>query len=87
MTSKKDVLGTSLRDILKALHTGQYGDAVRTLHWTSLGRHISTVVGDTPWHYIENHMGTFIGRVLGTSSGHPRDVSLLIGKELLNTSQ
>ena len=87
MTSEMDVLETSLREVLRTLHIGQYGDVIRTLHWTSLGRHISTLVGDTPWRCIENHKGTFIGRVLGTSSGHPRDVSLLIGKELLNTSQ
>ena len=49
----------------------------------SSGRHISMFKGrespqdiawDVPWRYIEDHMGTSIGRILGASSGRPRDV-------------
>ena len=29
-----------------------------------------------PWCHIEDHMGMSIGRLLGTSSGRPRDVIL-----------
>ena len=35
------------------------------------------VAGDVSWHYIEDHMGTSIKHLLGTSSGRPRDVILL----------
>ena len=35
--------------------------------------------GDVRWRYIEDHMGTSIGRLLGTSSGLPWDVILPIG--------
>ena len=40
--------------------------------------------GDIPWRYIQGHMGTFIGRLLGTSSGHLRDVILPGGKSVCN---
>ena len=36
-------------------------------------------VGDVPWCYIEDHMGTSIGRFLETSSIRPQDVSLPSG--------
>ena len=39
--------------------------------------------GDVPWRYIDDHMGTSIGRLLGTSSGHPRDVILPSGRTFL----
>ena len=37
---------------------------------------------EVPWRYIKGHMGTSIGRLLGTSSGRPRDVILPSGKRL-----
>ena len=40
---------------------------------------LRTSVGDVPWCYIEDHMGTSIGRFLETSSIRPQDVSLPSG--------
>ena len=51
---------------------------------TSAGDVFKTLVGDVPWHYIEDHMGTSIGRLLGTSSGRPQDVILTSGKSSLS---
>ena len=63
------------------LHIGHYGDVLRTLHWdflrtsyfivqrASVKDVLRTLAGDVPWRYIEDHMGTSIGRLLGTSSG------------------
>ena len=57
----------------------------------SSGRHISMFKGrespqdiawDVPWRYIEDHMGTSIGRILGASSGRPRDVILPSGMHM-----
>ena len=66
-----------------ALHIGQYWDVLRTLHWevlrTSYFNALWTSVGDVPWRYIEDDMGKSIGRILGTSSGRPRDVILQSG--------
>ena len=53
------------RECPMALHRGQYGDVPRTLHWDVL----RTSVRDVPWSYIEDHIGTSIGHLLGTSSG------------------
>ena len=78
-----------------ALHVGEYGHVLRTLHWdvlstsyfnvlrTSVEVVFKTLVGDVPWRYIENHMGTSIGRLLGTSPGRPRDVVLPSGEYIL----
>ena len=57
----------------------------------SSGRHISMFKGrespqdiawGVPWRYIEDHMGTSIGRILGASSGRPRDVILPSGMHM-----
>ena len=40
------------------------------------------VAGDVLWRYIENHMGTSIGRLFGTFSGRPRDVILTSGMHM-----
>ena len=48
-----------------ALHTVQYGDVLRTSYFNVQ----RTSAADVPWHYIEDHMGTSIGRLLETSSG------------------
>ena len=61
-----------------AFHIGHYGDVLRTSYF-SVER---ALAGDAPWHYIEDHMGTFIGRLLGTFSGRPRDVILRSGDTL-----
>ena len=62
-----------------ALYIGQYGDVLRTLAWdvlrtsyfnvlsTSVKDVFRTLVGDAPWRYKEDHMGTSIGKLLGTS--------------------
>ena len=34
---------------------------------------------DVPYRYIEDHIRTSIGRLLGTSLGRPRDVTLPSG--------
>ena len=74
-----------------ALHIGQYGDVLRTLHWvilrtshfnvlrTSVENVLRESVQDIPWRYIEDHIETFIGRFLGKFSGRPRDVILPSG--------
>ena len=79
-----------------ALHIGQYRDVSRTLHQdVFMTSHfdnrrmfvedvLTTSEGDIPWRYIQGHMGTFIGRLLGTSSGHLRDVILPGGKSVCN---
>ena len=46
---------------------------VEGAHRTLVGDVLRTSAGDVPWHYIEDHMGTSIGRLLGTSSGGPRE--------------
>ena len=46
---------------------------------TSYFNVLRTYVGDVPWHYIEDHTGTSIGRLLETSSGRPRDLVLPSG--------
>ena len=73
------------------LDIGRYGDVLQTLHWnvlstsyfnvlrTSVEDVLRTLVGDVPWRYIEDHMGTSIGRLLGTFSGHHQDVILPSG--------
>ena len=52
------------------------------LHWdvlrTSIEDVLRTSAGDIPWRYIEDHMATSIGRLLGPSSERPWDVTLLI---------
>ena len=62
------------------LHVGQYEDVLRTSYFnvlrTSVQDIFRTSVGDVPWRYIEGHIGTSIESLLGTSSGHPRDVIL-----------
>ena len=66
-----------------ALHIGQYGDVLMTLHWdvlrTSYFKVLRTSVGDVPWRYIEDLLGTSIGHLLRSSSGRPRDVILPSG--------
>ena len=69
-----------------ALYIGQYGDVFRTLQWsvlkTSYFKVLSTSVEGILWtfveeftfRYIEDQMGTFIGHILGKSSGYRRDV-------------
>ena len=91
ITSAGDVLKTSVRGLPMALHIGQYGDVPRTLRWyvlrtlylnvlrTSVEDVLRTSIGDIPWRYIEDHMGTSIGRLLMTSSGRPRDLILPSG--------
>lgn len=76
------------RDLV--FHTETYGDVIRTLYWDLLStsclevlrtliRDVTrTLVWSVPWRYILGNMGTFMGLLLGTSSGHPRDVSVLI---------
>ena len=70
-----------------ALHMGQYVDVLRTFYWdvlrTSYFNVLRTLVGEVPWRYIEDHMGTFIGRLLGTSSGRPWDVILPVGYKIV----
>ena len=68
-----------------ALHIGQYGDVLRTLHWdvfrtsyfnvlrTSVEDVLRTLVGDAPLRYIEDNMED---RPLGTPSIRSRDVIL-----------
>ena len=67
------------------LYIEQYENLVRALHgdvlWTLVEDILRILVGDVPWHYIEVHMETSIGRLLGTSSGHPQDVILLSGED------
>ena len=74
-----------------ALHVGQYGEVPRTSHWdvlrTSYFNVLRTSVGDVPWHYIEDHMGTSIGCFLETSSGRPWDVILPSGIASINRSK
>ena len=68
-------------NLVRALH----GDVLRTSYfnvlWTLVEDILRILVGDVPWHYIEVHMETSIGRLLGTSSGHPQDVILLSGED------
>ena len=78
-----------------ALHVGEYGHILRTLYWdvlrasyfnvlwTSVEVVLRTLVGDVPWRYIEDHVGTSIGRLLGMSPGRPQDVVLLSGEYIL----
>ena len=71
------------RGLPLALHIGQYGDVPRMLRWyvlrTLVEDVLRTSIGDIPWRYIEDHMGTSIGRLLMTPSGRPRDVILPSG--------
>ena len=53
-----------------ALHIGRYGDVLKTSYFNVL----RTLVEDVPWRYIEDHMGTFIEGLFGTSSGRPQDL-------------
>ena len=46
---------------------------------TSAGNVLKTSKGDVPWRYIEDNMGTSIGRLLVTPSGRRRDVILPSG--------
>ena len=67
---------------------GKYAGALRKLYWdvfrTSYFNVLSTLVedvlrtsvGNVPWQYMEDYMWTSIGRLLGKSSGRPRDVIL-----------
>ena len=67
-----------------ALHIGQYGDVLRTLHWDVLRMSyfsllrgsvedlLRTLAGDVPNRYVMDHMGMSIGRLLRTSSRCPR---------------
>ena len=62
-----------------ALHIGQYGDVLRTLHWdvlrmsyfsllrASVEDLLRTLVGDVINRYVMDHMGMSIGRLLRTS--------------------
>ena len=63
-----------------ALHVGLYGNVLRTSYFnvlrTSVEDVLRTSIGDVPWIYKEFHMWTSIGRLLGTSPGHPQDVIL-----------
>ena len=73
-----------------ALHMGQYGNFLRMLYWdvlrasyfnvlrTSVKDVLRTFVGNIPRCYIEDHMGTSIGRLLGTYS-RPQDIILPSG--------
>ena len=67
-----------------ALHIGQYGDVLRTLHWdvlrVSFFDVLWTSVGEVPWLYVEDHIGKSIGHLLGTFSVRPGDVILSSGK-------
>ena len=53
--------------LVRALH----GDVLRTSYfnvlWTLVENTLRILVRDVPWHYIEVHMKTSIGRLLGTS--------------------
>ena len=40
---------------------------------------LRTSIGDVPWHYTEDHIGTSIGRLLGVSSGRPQNLILPSG--------
>ena len=40
------------------------------------------IAADVPWRYKEDHMGTSIGRILGTSSGRPQDLILPSGMHM-----
>ena len=63
------------------LHIGHYVDILRTLHWdvlrtsyfnvqrTSVKDVLRTWAEDVTWHYTQDHIEIFIGRLLGTSSG------------------
>ena len=80
-----------------ALHIVQYGNVRRMLLWDVLRTSyfnvlrafvedvLRTSVRDVPWRYIEDHMETSIGRLLGTSSGRPRDVILPSALSLFHT--
>ena len=74
-----------------ALHIGQYGDVLRTLHWdvlrmsyfsllrASVEDLLRTLVGDVINRYVMDHMGMSIGRLLRTSSRLPWGVILPSG--------
>ena len=47
---------------------------------------LRTLAGDVLCRYIEDHMGTSIGRFSGTFSGRPRDVILPSGYVSVNIS-
>ena len=59
------------------LDMGKYGNVLRTLHSdahktshfnvlrSSVEGILRTLVGDVTWRYIEDHIGTFMGRLLG----------------------
>ena len=53
------------------LHIGMYGDVLRTSYFNVLQTLVEDVLrkseGDVPWRYIEDHMGTSLGRLLGMS--------------------
>ena len=58
-------------------------DVLRTLYFnvqrTSVEDVLRTSAGDVPWRYIEDHMGTSIGRLLEKSLGRARVVILPSG--------
>ena len=64
------------------LHIRQYGDILRTSYFNVL----RASVEDIPWRYIEDHMGTSIGRLFWTSPGRPLDVILPSGLCPMKTS-
>ena len=71
-----------------ALHTRNCWDVIKTLHWdvlrmsyfnvqrTTVDDFLRTSAGNVPWLYINEHMVTSIGHLLGTPSGLSRDVIL-----------
>ena len=86
----EDVLKTSTGEVFKTLvgasHCVTYRTVWGCLQDGTLGRPQDvifqcpmTLVGDVAWRYIENHMETSRGRLIGTSSGHPWGVILLSG--------
>ena len=80
--SDKDVLGTSLRDVLRMpvgyvhpleLYIKPYGDVLTT------GDVRKILIGDNPWHYILDNMRMFSERYIGVSSG--RHISTSWGRQ------
>ena len=72
-----------------ASHIGHYANVLRTLHQdvlktsyynihrTSVEDDLRTLAGDVPWRYLEHHMGTSIGCLLGKSLGRPRECAII----------
>ena len=84
--SAVDILKTSAEDVLKTSTGDIPGDVLRTSYFNvqrmSVEDLLKTFEEDVSWRYIEDHMWTSKGRLLGTSSGHPRDINLPSGNVL-----